>query len=733
MAKNLVIVESPTKAKTISKFLSKDFKVESSFGHVRDLPEKKLGVDVDNNFEPTYTITTKGKKRVEELKKIAAKVDNIYYATDEDREGEAISWHLAQIFKAPISETKRITFHEITEEAIKDALKNPRTIDLHLVDAQQARRILDRLVGYKLSPFLWKKIAKGLSAGRVQSVAVRLVVEREREIEAFKSDEYWEITGDFLSKKSSDHISAKLHKVAGKNLDKLAVKSQAEADAILSELKETKYQVAEVFNKQTSRNPLPPFTTSSLQQEANRRLGYSAKQTMMIAQQLYEGVEISGEPTGLITYMRTDSMNLSEKFISEATEYLKKNLGDNYSRSQRFKTKSKGAQEAHEAIRPTSAFLQPQDIESHLDRKQFKLYQLIWQRALASQMAPAIMDSTIIDINDAQEKYTFRANGQVIKFDGFIKIYPLSLKDELLPELEKNDPIECLSITPAQKFTQPPARYSDATLVKAMEEKGIGRPSTYAPTIATIIDRGYIDRTEDKRLQPKEIALLVNDMLVKHFPDIVDYDFTADMEKSLDEIAEGHKQWQPVIKAFYQPFKENLVLKEHELDKKELTETQTDEKCEKCGSPMVIKIGRYGKFLACSNYPECKNTKKLGSDGQEKAEPVLLDEKCPDCGSPLTIRKSRYGSFKGCSNYPACKYIKKENISGPNIDCPKCKEGKVVAKRSRKGIFYGCSRYPDCNFAFWGKPTEEKCTECGWPLVETKNGNKCSNKECDNS
>ncbi|MFA5047942.1 MAG: type I DNA topoisomerase [Patescibacteria group bacterium] len=733
MAKNLVIVESPTKAKTISKFLSKDFKVESSFGHVRDLPEKKLGVDVDNNFEPTYTITAKGKKRVDELKKIADKVDTIYYATDEDREGEAISWHLAQIFKTPIKETKRITFHEITETAIKDALKNPRTIDLNLVDAQQARRILDRLVGYKLSPFLWKKIAKGLSAGRVQSVAVRLVVEREREIQAFKSDEYWEIAGDFLSKKSPDHISAKLHKISGKNLDKLAVKSQAEADAILAELKETKYQVAEIFNKQTKRNPLPPFTTSSLQQEANHRLGYSAKQTMMLAQQLYEGVEISGQSTGLITYMRTDSFNLSEKFISEATEYLKKNLGDNYSRSQRFKTKSKGAQEAHEAIRPTSAFLTPQDIENHLDKKQFKLYQLIWQRALASQMAPAIMDSTIIDITDSSEKYTFRANGQIIKFDGFIKIYPLSLKDELLPELEKGDKTECLSITPTQKFTQPPARYSDATLVKAMEEKGIGRPSTYAPTIATIIDRGYIDRTEDKRLQPKEIALLVNDMLVKHFPDIVDYDFTADMEKSLDEIAEGKKDWQPVIKAFYGPFKENLVLKEHELDKKELTETQTDEKCEKCGSPMVIKIGRYGKFLACSNYPTCKNTKKLGSDGQEKAEPVLLDEKCPECGSPLTVRKSRYGSFKGCSNYPTCKYIKKENIAGPDIDCPKCKEGKVVTKRSRKGIFYGCSRYPDCNFAFWGKPTGEKCPECGWPQVETKKGTKCSNKECDNS
>ncbi|MFA5029707.1 MAG: type I DNA topoisomerase [Patescibacteria group bacterium] len=732
--KSLVIVESPTKAKTISKFLTKDFQIESSFGHVRDLPEKELGVEVKNNFEPKYVISPRAKKRVTELKNLAEKADLIYFATDEDREGEAISWHLAQIFKTPTDQVKRITFHEITEEAVKESLKHPRTIDLNLVDAQQARRVLDRLVGYELSPFLWKKVAKGLSAGRVQSVAVRLVVEREREIKNFKIQEYWEIFGEFKTLKAPDKLKAKLQKIDGRVLEKMAITSEKQAADLTAALKPLQYYVADNQKKQTKKNPLPPFTTSTLQQEANRRLGYSAKQTMMLAQQLYEGVEITGEATGLITYMRTDSLNLSEKFLQEAAQYLDKNLGKNYLETKTFKTKSKGAQEAHEAIRPTSASRSPEEIKASLDPKQFKLYQLIWQRALASQMPPAILEATVIDINSQNNKYTFRATGQTIKFDGFLKIYPSPTKDELLPTVSLKEEMSCLKIEPEQKFTQPPARYNDATLVKALEEKGIGRPSTYAPTIATIIERGYVERNQDKRLQPKEIAFLVNDILVEHFKDIVDYDFTAKMETDLDEIAEGQKEWQPVIKEFYEPFKENLVLKNQELTKKELTEESSDEICEKCGSPMVIKLGRYGKFLACSNYPKCKNTKKLKSDDKAaKSEPQILEETCLDCGAKLVLRQGRYGSFKGCSQYPKCKYIKKEQAEDLNLTCPACHEGKIVAKRSRKGVFYACDRYPDCQTAFWGKPKDEKCSSCGWPLVDSKNGVKCSNKECQNS
>ncbi|MFA4871475.1 MAG: type I DNA topoisomerase [Patescibacteria group bacterium] len=731
--KNLVIVESPTKAKTISKFLNNDFKVESSFGHVRDLPTKKMGVDFEHNFEPTYEIPTRAKKRVTELKKLAEKADLIYFATDEDREGEAIAWHLAQIFKTPIGETQRITFHEITKEAINEALKNPRQIDLDLVDAQQARRILDRLVGYKLSPLLWKKVARGLSAGRVQSVVVRLIVEKEREIQNFKIEEYWEILGDFQTKQK-EKFTAKLQKIDGKTLDKLEIKSKKEADNLLYTLAKQNYYVADIIKKEVSRHPLPPFTTSTIQQEANRRLGFSAKQTMMLAQQLYEGIDLGGDDSvGLITYMRTDSLNLSQKFIGEAADYIKNTMGNNYLETRNFKTKSKGAQEAHEAIRPTEAHRTPPELEKILNRNQFKLYQLIWQRAVASQMSPARLDATSVDINTKDDKYTFKISGQIIKFDGFLKIYPSSTKDEILPALEKDEAIKCLKINPMQKFTQPAARYSDAGIVKILEEKGIGRPSTYAPTIATVIERRYAERVENKRLKPTDIAFIVNDLLMEHFPNIVDYNFTAKMENDLDEIAEGKQKWQKILKEFYEPFNKNLMLKEKELSKKEITEEKTNEKCEKCGSEMIIKVGRFGRFLACSNYPACKNTKKINGNGEieEKKAPVLLEEKCPECGANLVMRQGRYGSFKGCSKYPDCKYIKKEAAEDLNLACPKCKTGKVVSKRSRKGMFYGCDQYPKCDFAFWGKPTGEKCPDCGYPMTEDKKGGiKCSNKEC---
>ncbi|HUT96407.1 MAG TPA: type I DNA topoisomerase [Candidatus Paceibacterota bacterium] len=726
---NLIIVESPTKAKTIKQFLGKGFAVESSFGHMRDLPQKELAIDVENNFEPEYVIIPKAKKVVATLKEKAKKSQEVILATDEDREGEAIAWHLSEALK--LKNPKRIVFHEITKIAIEEALKKPRSIDMNLVDAQQARRILDRLVGYKLSPFLWKKVARGLSAGRVQSIVVRLIVEKEREIQDFKIEEYWEISGDFKTPRN-ENFSAKLQKINNKTIDKLGIKSRKEAETLLEILSPKDYYIADIVKKEITRNPLPPFTTSTLQQEANRRLGFSAKQTMMTAQQLYE--------MGFITYMRTDSLNLSQKFISEAANYIKINLGNNYLQTRNFKTKSKGAQEAHEAVRPTEISRIPEQLKNASNKSHFRLYQLIWQRAISSQMSPAKLDATSIDINSKDDKYTFKTNGQIIKFDGFLKFYPNSAKEEILPEIKKGENVNCIKLNPIQKFTQPPARYSDATLVKTLEEKGIGRPSTYAPTISTVIERGYAMRTENKRLKPTDIAFIVNDLLMEHFSNIVDYDFTAKMENDLDEIADGKQQWQKTLKTFYKPFNQNLEIKQKELNKKEITEEKTDKICEKCGKPMIIKIGRFGKFLACSNYPECKNTKKLDANGEEviKEKPQLLEEKCPECGANLVMRQGRYGSFKGCSKYPACKYIKKEEQKDLNLVCPKCKislptgrQGKIVIKRSRKGIFYGCDQYPKCDFAFWGKPTDEKCPDCGYPLVKTqKDKVKCSNKEC---
>ncbi|OGY45055.1 MAG: DNA topoisomerase I [Candidatus Buchananbacteria bacterium RIFCSPHIGHO2_02_FULL_38_8] len=738
--KNLVIVESPTKAKTIAKFLGKDFKVESSFGHIRDLPKSKLGVDVDNNFKPQYVVPAKSKAVVNKLKKLAEKSNLIYFATDEDREGEAISWHLATLLKSPEEKIKRIVFHEITEEAIEEALKNPRGIDLNLVDAQQARRILDRLVGYQLSPFLWKKVARGLSAGRVQSVAVRLIVEREREIQAFKTVEYWSIDAKFKPTQGKPiEFEAKLNKINNKVIDKLEIKDEASAKKIVDDLKNARYLVSEIEKKETRKNPLPPFTTSTLQQTANQRLGFSAKQTMRLAQQLYEGVELgSGGAVGLITYMRTDSVNLADKFLGEVQPYIKNKFGASYTTGpKKYQAKSRLVQEAHEAIRPTSASNDLELVKQYLDVRQFKLYQLIWQRALASQMSPAIIDNTRIDIEATNTPYSFRATGSVIKFDGYLKVYPNNTQENILPALKEKEVVELIKLSPEQHFTQPPARYSEATLVKALEEYGIGRPSTYAPTIATIQERGYVEK-EEKRLKPTDIAFLVNDLLVEHFPKIVDFKFTAHMEDDLDEIAEGKMKWQPVIHGFWGPFKQNLEKKDEELSKKELTEQKSDEVCEKCGKPMVIKVGRFGRFLACTGYPECKNTKPLnGENGEPPAPPEKTGEKCPECGSELVKRKGRYGEFVGCSNYPKCRYIKKEPVQEFGT-CPQCGKGKIVGKRSRRGFFYACNQYPECKFALWGRPylkegkTEpEKCPKCNSVLVYgPKDTIKCSNKEC---
>jgi len=741
---SLVIVESPTKAKTIGKFLGRGYTVKSSFGHVRDLPKSKMGIDIENGFEPDYVIPVKAKKVITDLRAQAKKADTIYLATDEDREGEAIGWHLVSALKLAKDKTKRIVFHEITKSAIDAALKNPRDLDDNLIDAQQARRVLDRLVGYELSPFLWKKIKYGLSAGRVQSAAVRMIVDREREIEKFKADEYWTIEAELEKSGVKPTVLARLVKQNGKSLEKLAIKDKAAADKITAALKGASYKVAELTQKEKSLAPRPPFTTSTLQQDSSQRLGYSAKQTMMLAQQLYEGIELGSEGSvGLISYMRTDSVNLAEQALKEATQVIGKEFGAEYAKAapRRYKTKSRGAQEAHEAIRPTSFARTPDSVKEFLDPRQFKLYDLIWRRALASQMPDAKFNATTLDIEAGD--FVFRANGLVVSFAGFQKALGLSgaSKETELPKLAKGDKLTLVkeaseggdALKGIQHFTQPPARYSDATLIKAMEELGIGRPSTYAPTLSTIQDRGYAEKI-DKRLKPTEIGVLVNDVLVKHFPQIVDLTFTSQMEDDLDQIAEGKKEWVPIIKAFYDPFHANLKAKDKAVTKEELTTEKSDEKCEKCGKPMLIKMGRFGKFLACSGYPDCKTTKpvKAEREAQAKMEQELSGEKCPECGKPMVIKRGRFGAFLGCSAYPDCKGIKRiEKKTGAK--CPECGKGEIIEKRSRKGrTFYACNQYPECKFALWNKPTGKTCPKCKSLVVYAAKGQvKCSSKECD--
>jgi len=733
MAKSLVIVESPTKAKTITRFLDGKYKVEASFGHIRDLPSSKMGIDIEHDFEPTYVIPPKSKKRVAELKKLAKDAPEIILATDEDREGEAIAWHLISALDLKKKEIKRIAFHEITKTAINEALEHPRALDLHLVDAQQARRVLDRLVGYELSPFLWKKVKRGLSAGRVQSVALRLIVEREREIQKFKPQEYWSIETTF---NKDGQFLGRLAKIDGKSLDKLAIKNEDAAHKIVADLANRPAVVSEVTKKETHRSPAAPFTTSTLQQEAARKLGFSAKQTMMYAQQLYEGVELGKtEATGLITYMRTDSVNLSEQALQSAHEAIKERYGKDYLLDQprKYASKQKNAQEAHEAVRPTDLTRDPDSVKEYLDKNQLRLYELIWKRTIATQMPEAVFDATSVDIDIAGQtkKYIFRATGQVVKFDGFMKVYLEGTDDEeveeegLLPELAKGDKPKVIKTIPKQHFTQALPRYSDATLVKALEEHGIGRPSTYAPTISTIQERDYVNKI-DKRFHPTEIGFIVNDILVEHFPKVVDLQFTAQMEEELDEIAEGKKEWVPVIREFYGPFHENLKSKEKSVEKHvELLE----EKCPLSGHPLQIKFGRFGKFIACSNYPECKFTRPMPEE--QKMIEENSGEICEKCGKPMVVKFGRFGAFLGCSGYPECKNIKKIQ-KGTGVTCPLCGEGELVEKKSKRGIFYACTKYPQCKFTLNAKPTGERCPKSNDLLVETRDGGvKCSNKDCD--
>ena len=725
----LILVESPTKSRTIQKFLGPDYRVMASFGHVRDLPKSKMGVDVEHNFEPKYVIPAKAKKVVSELKEALKGSDKIILATDSDREGESIAWHLSEALglnKSKVA-TERIVFHEITKNAIQEALENPRDIDMNLVDAQQARRILDRLVGYELSPFLWHKIRYGLSAGRVQSVAVKLVVDREREVQNFIKEEYWTVEAEFL--KNKQKFKARLVKVGEKTLEKLEIKNEKQAEKLLADLAGASYKVSGITKKEVHRNPAPPFTTSTLQQEAARKFGMSAKQTMMVAQQLYE--------TGYITYMRTDSVNLSQIALIQAQKVIKENFGKEYGLEQprHYTNKTKGAQEAHEAIRPTDLSLAPEASKNELDRNQFKIYDIIWKRTLASQMATAVFDQTTVDIvsgpgRDEQTKSgsvnlnkqgnigigTFRASGQVVKFDGFLRVYSEG-KDEnengqdqtetgSLPILLVNEILKLIQLLPIQHFTEPLPRYTDATLIKALELHGIGRPSTYAPTLTTIQERGYVAKI-DKKYHPEEIGLLVNDMLVENFPEIVDINFTSHVEEELDHIAEGKIKWMPVVEEFYTPFKKHLQEKEKSVEK--LTE-ETEIPCPTCGKKMVIKFGRMGKFLACPDM-ECKTTKPLPEEEAKIKELTekTKDEKCPICGKPMAVKRGRFGYFLGCTSYPNCKGILKI-LNKTGFKCPNCQTGDIVEKKSRgRGkIFYACSRYPECTFLMGKKPDNEE-------------------------
>ena len=676
--KTLVIVESPSKAKTIGKYLGSSYKVVASVGHVRDLPKSKLGINIEKDFEPEY-IAIRGKgDLIKELKKEAKAAGKIYLATDPDREGEAISWHLAFLLGIDATQPCRIVFNEITKDAIKNAVNNPRPIDLKLVDAQQARRVLDRLVGYQISPLLWRKIRRGLSAGRVQSAALKIICDRENLIRNFVPKEYWNINAVFKKGKS---FTAKLTEQDGK---KLTVENGQQAADIVKELEAGKYTVSQIVRKERARKPFAPFTTSSLQQDAANKIGFTTKRTMMVAQQLYEGVEIKGQGTvGLVTYIRTDSVRISQEAKAAAHKYIETNFGKQYAANNIYTNKKKDIQDAHEAIRPSRIELDPEAIKDSLTKEQYSLYKLIWSRFLASQMAAAVFDSMQVNIENG--RYGLKASGSKLIFDGYQKVYSPNLdedKDKLLPELSEGEELEAKEVTSEQKFTEPPSRFTEASLVKDLEDKNIGRPSTYAPIIATLLERKYINR-EKKTLVPTDLGFLVTDLMEQYFKEIVDAGFTAEMEDKLDDIEAKELNWKQVVRDFYGPFKEELEVADKAIEKVKLEDRLSGDICELCGKPMAIKTGRFGEFLACTGYPDCKNTKAIVK---------TINVKCPDCG------------------------------------------GDIVAKRGRSGkVFYGCSNYPECNRAFWYKPVDRKCPQCGELLLEkhTKNTKYvCSNDKC---
>ncbi|MCW8860372.1 MAG: type I DNA topoisomerase [Deltaproteobacteria bacterium] len=749
MAKALVIVESPAKAKTIEKFLGKGYKVLASYGHVRALPSKQGSVDTEENFKPKYHILPDSTKQISLLKKEAAACDELILATDLDREGEAIAWHLLEALgidenaKKPV--VKRVTFHEITKSAIDEAMAHPRKIARDLVDAQQARSILDYLVGFNLSPFLWKKIRYGLSAGRVQSVALRVICDREDEIDAFKPREYWSIEA-LLSNLADNNFSAKLNSCDGKKLGKFAIGNQQQAEEILADLEQVPFQVTALEKKERKRNPAPPFTTSTLQQEASRKLGFSARKTMSVAQKLYEGIEVADGTHGLITYMRTDSVALSTLATSEAYDVICRLYDEKYAlkKPRTFRNKSKNAQEAHEAIRPTSIARTPAELKPHLSSDQQRLYELIWKRTVASQMAQAIFDATSVDIA-AGERYSFRATGQVIRFPGFMALYIEGTdngsdenKEGLLPPLAEGEKLRRESLTPEQHFTQPPPRFTEASLVKMLEEYGIGRPSTYASIMNTLVTRKYV-RLEKRTFFPEDTGRVVTKLLTEHFSQYVDYDFTAELEEELDAISRGELAWVPALKQFWDPFISLLRRKDQEVSKADVTTEKTDKTCPECNKELVIKLGRSGRFLACSGFPDCRHTEPLNGENKEAEEPVFSEEECEKCGSKMLIKTGRYGKFLACSGYPKCKNIQPlEKPKTLDISCPECGEGEMQEKKSRYGkIFYSCNRYPKCKYALWNPPKKEPCPKCNWPLTEIKTTKRwgtvqrCPQENCD--
>ena len=749
----LVIVESPAKAKTIKKYLGPDFDVLASYGHVRDLVPKEGAVDPTQDFAMKYQVIERNDRHVKAITQKLHKADALYLATDPDREGEAISWHLYELLqerkKIKNKPVHRVVFNEVTRKAVQDAVANPRELSMELVNAQQARRALDYLVGFNLSPLLWKKIRRGLSAGRVQSPALRLIVEREIEIEAFKAREYWTVEAD--TTKEQHPFSAKLIQLAGEKLSQFSIETAEHAKTVETTLQTAakgQLLVTQVAKKKRKRNPAAPFTTSTLQQEASRKLGFTTQRTMRVAQQLYEGIDIGSGAVGLITYMRTDSVNLSNEAITELRDYIEQTYGtDNLpTKPRQYRTKAKNAQEAHEAIRPTAVVHTPDQLKTHLKAEQLKLYSLIWKRTLACQMIHATIDTVAVDLQ-AGEGNLFRANGSVITNPGFIQVYqegkddtkPGDDAEKMLPPLVEGERLPLLEIRPEQHFTEPPPRYSEASLVKTLEEFGIGRPSTYASIISTLQSREYVE-LDKKRFQPTDVGRVVNKFLSNYFTQYVDYNFTAKLEDDLDSVARGEDAWVPLLEKFWQPFIEKVQETEKNVQRSDVTQEKIDEQCPKCEAPLSIRLGRNGRFIGCTKYPDCDYTRNLNEDAETaaKAAAEKVGRNCPDCESELVFKQGRYGKFIGCSGYPKCKHIEPlEKPKETGVRCPKCDKGDLMQRKSRRGkIFYSCATYPKCDYATWNEPIAEPCPRCGWPVLTIKTTKRrgtekvCPQQEC---
>ena len=751
MSKSLVIVESPAKCKTIEKYLGKDFQVLASYGHVRDLIPKEGAVDPGNDFAMKYQIIDRNLKHLQEISKALKQVDTLYLATDPDREGEAISWHVFEHLKEKKllkdKDVLRVVFHEITKKAVTDAIANPTELSINMVNAQQARRALDYLVGFNLSPLLWKKIRRGLSAGRVQSPALRMIVERELEIEAFKTREYWSHTAEAST--LGLPFKAKLTHFAGEKLNQFSFTTEEEANKVketLLDLADGRLVPIKLEKKQRNRNPAPPFITSTLQQEAARKLGFTTKRTMMVAQQLYEGIDLGGETVGLISYMRTDSVNLSDEALTNIRQLIAEKYGaDNVPKQARvFKTKSKNAQEAHEAIRPTSVFRLPEEVKARLSIEQYKLYDLIWKRTVACQMIQATLNLVVVDLKCGDENHIFRATGSTVTIPGFMSVYlegkddskeAADDQDSQLPPMEEGRPVDLQAITADQHFTEPPPRYSEASLVKALEEHGIGRPSTYATIISTLQNREYVT-LETKRFYPTDVGRIVNKFLTEHFTKYVDYNFTANLEDDLDAVARGEKDWIPLMYDFWRPFTQLITEKEEKVQRSDVTQESLDEACPQCGQ----RLGRNGRFIGCTKYPECSYTRNINDDsGAASNTPEIVEGRvCPKCSSAMVIKTGRYGKFVGCSGYPNCKHIEPlEQPKDTGVSCPQCKQGVILKRKARSGkIFFSCSGYPKCDYALWDAPINESCPDCQWPILTLKTTKRrgvekvCPQKEC---